>query len=117
MAESSMTSAVGSDVHHHDDAHEHHPTERQYWVVFVILALLTAVEVAWSYTGLEGAALVAPLIIMMVVKFLLVAGAFMHLYFDMKIINGRLFTYAFAGSLLVAVLVYFVVFLAADTLF
>jgi len=54
---------------------------------------------------------------MMVVKFLLVAGAFMHLYFDLKIINGRLFTYAFAGSLAVAVLVYFVTFAAFDTLF
>ncbi len=38
----------------------------------------------------------------------------MHLYFDMKILNGRLFTWAFGGSLLVAVGVYFVVFAAFD---
>ena len=116
MADSAMTSAV-DDGHDHHDAHDHHPTERQYWIVFVALAVLTAVEVAWSYLGLEGPALVLPLVVMMVIKFLLVAGAFMHLYFDMKIINGKMFTYAFAGSLVVAVGVYFVVFAAFDTLF
>ena len=99
----------------HDGAHDdHHPTETQYWVVFVALAILTAVEVAWSYLGLSGPALVLPLVGMMVVKFLLVAGAFMHLYFDMKIINGRLFTWAFGGALVLAVAVYAVVFAAFE---
>lgn len=93
----------------HDD---HHPTELQYWVVFVALAVLTAVEVAWSYLGLSGPALVLPLIAMMVVKFLLVGGAFMHLWFDLKIINGRLFTWAFGGALVLALGVYFIVFAA-----
>lgn len=93
----------------HDD---HHPTETQYWIVFVALAILTAVEVAWSYLGLSGMALVLPLIIMMVVKFLLVGGAFMHLYFDLKVINGRLFTWAFGGAVVLALAVYFVVFAA-----
>ncbi|MEM9563664.1 MAG: cytochrome C oxidase subunit IV family protein [Actinomycetota bacterium] len=96
---------------HHD---EHHPTETQYWVIFAILAVLTAVEVAWSYIGLSGLALVLPLIAMMVAKFFLVAGAFMHLYFDLKIINGRLFTWAFAGAMVLAMAVYFVVFAAFD---
>ncbi len=114
MAESAVTEA-SHDAHGHDD-HAHHPTERQYWIVFVILAVFTAVEVAWSYMGLEGAALVLPLIAMMVVKFLLVAGVFMHLYFDMKIINGRMFSWVFGFSLLVAVAVYFVVFAAWDLL-
>jgi len=94
----------------HDEAHEgHHPTETQYWIVFVILAVFTAVEVAWSYLGLSGPALVLPLIAMMVVKFFLVAGAFMHLYFDLKILNGRLFTWAFAGATILAIAVYAVV--------
>lgn len=97
----------------HDD-HGHHPTERQYWVVFVLLAILTAIEVAWSYMGLEGASLVLPLIAMMVVKFLMVAGVFMHLYFDLKILNGRLFTWAFSGALILALAVYAVMFAAFD---
>lgn len=95
----------------HDDDHAH-PTETQYWVVFVALAVLTAIEVAWSYSGLEGPQLVVPLVIMMAVKFSLVAGAFMHLYFDRKIVNGRLFVWAFFGALLLAMGVYAVVFAA-----
>jgi cytochrome c oxidase subunit 4 len=95
----------------HDD-HGAHPTEKQYWVVFVVLAVLTAIEVAWSYLGLEGVALVLPLMIMMVVKFLLVAGAFMHLYFDLKILNGRLFTWTFFGGIILAIVLYVVVFAA-----
>jgi len=104
---------VAETAHAHDD-HEHHPSEKQYWVVFVILAVFTAVEVAWSYMGLEGAALVVPLIIMMVVKFLLVTGVFMHLYFDMKLLNGRLFTWAFFGALVLAMGVYAVVLAAFE---
>ncbi len=103
--------ATHSDTGHDDHAH---PTERQYWVVFVILAVLTAVEVAWSFIGLEGIALVAPLLIMMVLKFFLVAGAFMHLYFDLKVLNGRLFSWAFFGALALAIGVYFVVFAAFE---
>ena len=94
---------------HHDDGHAH-PTEKQYWVVFAVLALLTAIEVAWSYMGLTGPALVVPLVIMMLVKFLLVAGVFMHLYFDMSIINGKLFAWTFSGALVLAAVLYFIVF-------
>jgi cytochrome c oxidase subunit IV len=94
----------------HDEHDDHHPTEAQYWIIFVILAVLTAVEVAWSYLGLSGPALVLPLLAMMVVKFFLVAGAFMHLYFDLKILNGRLFTWAFGGATVLALSVYFIVF-------
>lgn len=109
-----MTDATSHAVHADHDHDDHHPTERQYWVVFAALFVLTAVEVAWSFIGLEGPALVAPLLVMMVIKFFLVAGAFMHLYFDMKILNGRLFTWAFFGALLLAMLVYFVVFAAFE---
>jgi cytochrome c oxidase subunit IV len=108
--------AADLDTGHHGDAahadHANHPTETQYWVVFVVLAALTAIEVAWSFLGFEGVSLVVPLLSMMVVKFMLVAGAFMHLYFDLKILNGRLFTWAFGGGLLLAVGVYLVVFAA-----
>jgi len=71
---------LDADVAHNDHAdHGDHPTEKQYWVIFAVLAVLTAVEVLWSYLGLSGPALVLPLIAMMVVKFILVAGIFMHL--------------------------------------
>ena len=99
-----------ADVAAHDDHDHAHPTEKSYWIVFVILAALTALEVWWSYNGTTGLALVLPLIIMMLVKFGIVAGFFMHLWFDLKIINGRYFTWAFASAIVLAIAVYFVVF-------
>ncbi len=109
--------ATADAVSAHGDDHHHgaHPTEKNYWVVFAILDVLTAVEVAWSYIGLDGAALVLPLIAMMVAKFILVAGVFMHLYFDFSIRNGGMFTYMFAFGLVVAILVYAVVLITYVT--
>ncbi len=110
MTDSSIASAsVDTDATVHDD---HHPTENQYWVVFATLAAITAVEIAWSYLGLSGPALVLPLIVMMLVKFLLVAGVFMHLYFDMKFVNGKYFSWMFGFGLVLAVSVFAAVFAA-----
>ncbi len=113
MADSAVSDAP---VSHDDHAHgEHdHPTEAAYWKIFAILAVLTAVEVLWSYLGLSGPALVVPLIVMMLVKFVLVAGWFMHLKYDLSILNGRYFTILFAFGLVLAVAVYFVVFASFD---
>jgi len=105
MTDVAAKSESNNAVEHHDH-HDHHPTERQYWIVFVALAVLTAIEVLWSYLGLSGPALVVPLVVMMLIKFVLVAGAFMHLYFDMKIKYGGLFMWTFVGGLALAVLVY-----------
>lgn len=112
MADSHAAPAVdhGAAVKH-GDAHDHaHPTEGSYWIVFVILAVLTAVEVLWSYLGLSGPALVLPLVAMMLVKFGIVAGFFMHLWFDLKILNGRYFLLCFLSALALAAAVYFIVF-------
>lgn len=108
MSDTTLDAEVTSD---HDDHADHgdHPTEKQYWVIFAVLAVLTAVEILWSYLGLSGLALVLPLIAMMVVKFILVAGIFMHLKFDLSIRNGGVFSYVFAFGLVLAILVYAVV--------
>lgn len=69
---------------HTEEATEaHHPTPRQYVQVAVVLALLTAGEVALSFIEV-GPAFLPGLIILMVLKFLLVAGWFMHLRFDTR---------------------------------
>lgn len=104
------TTDHGTDVAHDD--HEHHPTAKTYWITFVLLAILTAVEVGWSYLGLEGIALVAPLLIMMVIKFLIVGGVFMHLQTDLKVLNGYWFTLAFGIAVVLALSVYIAVFAA-----
>jgi cytochrome c oxidase subunit IV len=93
----------------HDLHDDNHVSERQYWGVFVLLAAITAIEVLWSYLGFEGAALVLPLVVLMVVKFLFVAGVFMHLFFDLRILNGRWFSWAFGAGLILAICVFFAV--------
>lgn len=55
------------------------------------LAILTIFEVALSYTSLKKAALALPLLAMALVKFIVVAGYFMHLKFDTPVFR-RLFT-------------------------
>ncbi len=93
-------------IEQHGDLHEEHVAEKSYWIVFVILAVLTAIEIFWSYSGLEGLALILPLVFMMVVKFLIVAGVFMHLYFDLKFVNGKFFAMMFGFGLVVAIAVF-----------
>lgn len=71
------------------DEHDDHPTEKKYWVIALILAVITAVEVALSYVDLGDG--VAPLLLIgMVMKFFIVASYFMHLKFDSKMAR-RLF--------------------------
>ncbi len=72
-----------------DGAHDDHPTEKKYWIIALILGVITAVEVALSYIDLGDA--VAPLLLIgMVMKFFIVASYFMHLKFDSKV-TRRLF--------------------------
>ncbi len=71
------------------DEHDDHPTEKKYWVIALILGIITAVEVALSYIDLGN--VVAPLLLIgMVMKFFIVASYFMHLKFDSKMAR-RLF--------------------------
>jgi cytochrome c oxidase subunit 4 len=76
-------------VDDHGAEHDDHPTEKKYWVIALILGIITAVEVALSYIDLGNG--VAPLLLIgMVMKFFIVASYFMHLKFDSKMAR-RLF--------------------------
>jgi cytochrome c oxidase subunit 4 len=61
-----------------------HPDPWQYVVVAVVLAVITAVEIAVSYTegDIPDGLIVVLLLSMMVMKFFLVASWFMHLRTD-----------------------------------
>jgi cytochrome c oxidase subunit 4 len=70
------------------DEHESHDvTDRQYIIIALLLAVLTAAEVAVSYMDL-GAWLVPALLVMMSIKFMTIVGYFMHLKFDSPIFKG-----------------------------
>ena len=79
-----------------------HPTEGKYIQIALILAVITAAEVATFYFDDElGDFMVPSLIAMMIAKFAMVAMWFMHLKFD-----SRLFSRLFVTGIIVAVSVY-----------
>lgn len=75
-----MKQPVYQDFEAHDAPH--HPEPRQYVTIAIVLALITAVEVAVYYITSVKDLLVPMLLTMSVIKFVLVALWFMHLRFD-----------------------------------
>ncbi len=94
----SATDEVGA-PHHHE-----HPTEAQYVLIALFLALLTAIEVAVYYVEALKGALVPILLTFAVIKFTTVVAFFMHLRFD-----SRLFRRLFALGLGLAIFVFTIV--------
>ncbi len=98
-----MDDAVEHDAH--DDHDDHHgPTDKQYIIIAVWLGVLTALEVATAFEQVEewlGVTLIPVLLLMMFVKFGVVAAYFMHLKFDNKVL-----TQLFAFGMVLATAVY-----------
>jgi len=94
----------------HVEAHGHqHPSDATYIKIAIFLGVLTALEVATYF--IEDASttlLVATLFPMMIIKFAVVAGFFMHLRFD-----NPLFRRFFLFGLILAIVVYCGIFLTA----
>jgi cytochrome c oxidase subunit IV len=88
---------------HAPDTHEHaHPGPGEYIKIALILAVVTAIEVAAYYVkSLSPHTLSAALLVMMVIKFSLVGLWFMHLRFD-----SRLFRRLFLVGIVLALGVY-----------
>lgn len=80
-----------------------HPTPRQYVLVALALAAATALEITASFVEV-GPIFLPSLIILMVIKFVLVAGWFMHLRFD-----TRAYTRVMASGLSLALGIYAIV--------
>jgi cytochrome c oxidase subunit 4 len=71
--------------------HDQHTGDGMYWKIFIVLVVLTALEVLTYFMEEElGAALIPILIVLMVVKLFLVAAYFMHLKYDSKLF-GQVF--------------------------
>jgi cytochrome c oxidase subunit 4 len=93
-------------------AHGGHATDGHYIKIAVILAAITAAEVATYYVDLSSTALLLTLLPMMVVKFSMVAWFFMHLKND-----SRLFSRLFVSGIVLAAVVYMIVLFAFDEFF
>ena len=96
-----MSTASAEHVDSHEDDHEH-PSDRKYVQVAIILAIVTALEVATYWMeSVPGEVLIPILMLMMIYKFFYVAAWFMHLKFD-----SPLFTKFFVTGLMLATAVY-----------
>lgn len=98
----------GRHMGHLDEGHTHGPTEGQYFGIFWVLFAITALEVStyfWEDWFGESDTVrrigVALLLVLMVVKFVLIAGFFMHLRFDASLLRRT-----FIFGLVVALAVY-----------
>lgn len=95
--------------HGHGHAHEGHvPSDNYFIKVALVLAVVTALETStywWGdwFDGNLDSAVVPALLIMMAIKFFMIASIFMHLKFDSKI-----FSFMFYSGLVLAVGVYMV---------
>lgn len=88
--------------------HPAHPTPRQYWLIAVLLAVLTAIEVGMFYfdRALDLGVLNAIVLLSLaLLKFIIVVGWYMHLRFEKGTLN-KFFTAGFllAGALYLVVL-------------
>ncbi len=89
----------------HDEDHLDHPTPKQYWLIALILAVVTAIEVAVPYVdALRGAPSVFLLIFLGAVKFAMVVALFMHLRFD-KPLYRNFFLVGLVGAIAMFVIV------------
>ena len=84
----------------HDPSEVHQISDKQYIVIALILAVVTALEIASTEVGL-GSFLVPALLIMMVIKFVIVVSYFMHLKHD-----SAMFKFAFYVGLGGAIVLY-----------
>jgi cytochrome c oxidase subunit 4 len=93
------------------EAHQHaHPSDRSYIIVAVLLAAITALEVGTYFLEDPSTTLlVVALFPLMIAKFAIVCGWFMHLRYD-----NPLFRRIFVFGLVLAVVVYLILLTVMD---
>jgi cytochrome c oxidase subunit 4 len=97
-----MHGAAGPQEPGHEAHQAAHPSDRKYVIIAIILAVITAAEVGTYFLEDPSTAMLALLLFpMMVVKFAIVCGWFMHLRYD-----NPLFRRVFVFGLVLAVAVY-----------
>jgi cytochrome c oxidase subunit IV len=82
------------------DSPKGHASKGTYWLIAVILGIITMLEVAVFYVPLLHSVIVPVLLVLSAAKFVLVAMFFMHLKFDKPVL-----TTVFAGGIVVATVI------------
>ncbi len=86
------TTTPAADDHVDGEVHHEHASDVLYIKVAALLAVFTAAEVSWPYIVDDGPVLMWPLLVMMAIKFVVIAAYFMHLKFDSKILTRIFYT-------------------------
>lgn len=90
---------------HHEEEHADHPTQGQYWLIALILAVVTAIEIAVpSIDALDGAPGIFLLFALGALKFGMVVALFMHLKFERPLYK-MLFLIGLAGAMAMFIVV------------
>jgi cytochrome c oxidase subunit 4 len=89
-----------------ESPHRPHPRPRDYWKIAVVLAVITAAEVAVTYLDGLGAVVAPLLIAMAVAKFWLVVAFFMHLRFEAPIYRNLFLIGVIATPILFGVVLF-----------
>lgn len=108
-------SSITANDHAHDDNHGH-PSLEAYVRIAIILAIITAVEVAIYYIPAFADVLVPLLIVLSAIKFVTVVGYFMHLKFDDKMLTF-IFTAALIASMVIFIGLWAVTYYDAPSVF
>ena len=91
--------------------HKEHPSPKQYVQIAIVLAVLTAIEVALYYTEDIVGVFTDPLLIFLAIgKYVNVVGWFMHLRFENKMVNRF-----FAGGMILALFLFAIVMIERAT--
>lgn len=98
-------------VTHETKPGQAHASTGTYWLIALILAIITLIEVAVFYVPLLHSVIVPILLVLSVAKFVLVAMFFMHLKFDKPVL-----TTVFAVGLIVATSIVVVMMLLFGTI-
>lgn len=93
------------------DSSKGHASKSTYWLIAVILGIITMLEVAVFYVPLLHAVIVPLLLVLSAAKFILVAMFFMHLKFDRPVL-----TTVFAGGIVVATVIILAMMLLFGTI-
>ena len=104
-------STAEAEVPKTDEEERHdHPSPRQYVYVAIILAIVTAVEIAISYIDFfknNSNVLIAFLLGLALIKFIMVALWFMHLKFDAHLFRRFFITGMILGMIIFGVVLWF----------
>lgn len=104
LADYRKTTGAEAEAHEEEHAEGAHPSALEYVQIGLVLAVITAVEVALYYLDLGHDLLVVVLMLLSALKFSMVVLWFMHLKFD-----NRIFSTAFTGGFLLAASIFIVV--------